>query len=327
MIELHEPHRRSNAVVLIADRGYWPAALFAAHKLAREPDRTFDIILLAIGCSADERAVADTRIEVLDFELDARAKQTSAAKGRSVAVFGRLSLDEVLDDRYDKILYIDADVWIGDRSVSDLFHLDFQGRAVAAVRDAAEIVRGNAGDWLAYKRQLGLHANAGYFNSGMLLINRPAYRQRRIGEQCLDYLSSGKYRGNFNDQSALNAVLAGDWVELSPVWNWMYATRWELTRRVAPAIVHFIGPSKPWADRKSRHDPRFRADMKRVLEPLGYQEFVRDVPALPAARRSVARLGHRLARNLNLDSRDRKIREYVERFNHPLTVRSGVGEL
>lgn len=305
--------RRKNAVVMITDRGYLPAALFVAGQLVSQPARNFDIIILAIACTDTERTPPDPAIEIIDFKVDARAAAAKAIAGKSAA-FGRLSLDAVLDAAYEKILYLDADVWIGRRPLNALFDMDLGNMPLAAVSDAAEVVRRGSADWQAYRRGLGLSADAKYFNSGMLLINRPVYARDQISERTLSYLASGAYRGNYNDQCALNAVINGNFVELSPVWNWMYATRWRLTRDANPGVIHFIGPNKPWRDRKARHDPVYRAAMRRSLAELGYEEFVADVPAPRAALRRIGNSVKDATAALGLDRRDAMIRAYLRKF-------------
>ncbi|MBX9683179.1 MAG: glycosyltransferase family 8 protein [Hyphomicrobium sp.] len=243
-----------NAVVMVTDGGYLPAARFVAHQLLGQSNRNFDVIILAIGCSPEQRATSDAQLSIIDFvPHDMSGFQFSRAD-RTWAAYAKINVTPQVDQRYTKILYLDADVWIGSRSLAHLFATELGDYPIAAVMDAGEVLRGDNADWLDYKKKLGMSAKTPYFNSGMMLINRRVFDGEAIGARVIDYLTSGRYIGRLDDQSALNAVLNGRWLELSPLWNWMYATRWTLTRAVDPGIIHFIGSSKPWRDVRGRHD-------------------------------------------------------------------------
>jgi lipopolysaccharide biosynthesis glycosyltransferase len=255
-------------------------------------------------------------IEMLDGQLDARMPQVSPRFGHSGAMLGRLSLDKLLPAYYEKILYIDADVWIGKREISELFAIDLKDFAVAAVRDMAEIVRPRRIDVAALKRVLGLAPDVPYFNSGVLLLNRVKFAEQCIGERALAYITDGRYP---YDQDALNAVLEGDWLELSPLWNWTF-NRWPwLTAEFAPGIIHFIGGSKPWSDYKARYIPFYREEMRRYLSTIGYPAFVQPVPVYRSVQRVIIHCGRRALGMLNLDRRSRAIRTFMrERSLEPL---------
>src|SRR5262249_50323413 len=151
--------------------------------------------------------------------------------------------------------------------------LDMGDYQIAAVRDAAEIVRPLSAEWTRYKAKLGLPMSAAYFNSGVMLVNVEGFCDAGIGADAIAYLGAGKFVGH-DDQSALNAILSGRWLEISPLWNWMFGTRERMTERYDPAIVHFIGSNKPWKDRKAKHHPKYRAEMQTYLAASGEQDFV-----------------------------------------------------
>ncbi|MGC9448331.1 glycosyltransferase [Cereibacter johrii] len=69
-----------------------------------------------------------------------------------------------------------------------------------------------------------------------------------------------------HDQNLYNAVLRGDWAQLSPMWNWPYSRSARLFAAMRyPHIVHFIGRLKPRADRKGRYLPRFAQSCDRFI--------------------------------------------------------------
>ena len=226
---------------------------------------------------------------------------------------------------YRKVLYLDSDIWIAGRSIGDLFNLDLRNYAVAAVRDSGEIVRGGSPEWLTYKSKLGLAAAAPYFNAGILLIDLERFHQRGIGEDAIRYVAGGKYLGGLDDQSALNAVLRGDWLELSPRWNWTFASRDALTRELAPEIVHFVGGSKPWNDGKGRYHARYRLAMQEYLGAVGLGGFVKSPAIWPLLQRRIANFLRGLGAGVMEDSRTLAIRRFAQSTGFAKVEAAGSG--
>ena len=80
---------------------------------------------------------------------------------------------------------------------------------------------------------------------------------------CAVRRTRGKQRGFHLDQSALNLLLRGDFLELSPAFNLMTPLWNSFVREaIAPAIVHFTGALKPW------HGPMFLLDHRLALASL-----------------------------------------------------------
>jgi UDP-glucose:(glucosyl)LPS alpha-1,3-glucosyltransferase len=113
--------------------------------------------------------------------------------------------------------------------------------------------------------ELRVGKNEPYINSGVMLVNADAWRNREVSERAMAYLNDHASTVLHGDQDALNAVLAGELKEMDLSWNvqlgaieYFDRVGWPIGReslRVRkaellndPKIVHFIGPSKPWAD-------------------------------------------------------------------------------
>ena len=80
----------------------------------------------------------------------------------------------------------------------------------------------------------------------MLLIDTEAYIERKVlAELVLIILAGGRF--GYSDQTVLNKMLDGDWIELSPSFN-MFAVDWAswVSEVFAPVIVDFPGPLKAW---------------------------------------------------------------------------------
>jgi lipopolysaccharide biosynthesis glycosyltransferase len=73
----------------------------------------------------------------------------------------------------------------------------------------------------------------------------------------------------------MNAVLRGDWLELSPAMN-MTTPIWNSFVRKAfpPSVVHFLGLVKPWSAEYVEDHP-VRADMIRYFAASPWPKFLR----------------------------------------------------
>lgn len=166
----------------------------------------------------------------------------------SRAAFARLLMGSLLPQEVDKVIYLDCDVMVCT-SLSGLYGMDLKGDMVGAAEDLG----------VERLRRLGSHPwnieNGPYTNSGVLLINLAQWRKENIERQILDYLQNPKYSLLFEDQDAINFVLAKRIKILDPHWNaqmyWLekdYNNYPSCYRQAleSPFIVHFAARTKPW---------------------------------------------------------------------------------
>ena len=136
--------------------------------------------------------------------------------------------------------------------------------------------------------------DAPYFNDGVMLIDLEGWRTQGIGARARALITAHP-ETLLDQQDALNAVLQGRWLRLSPAWNvhqpvghvhdWAPEglTKPELAQVLHdPDIVHFVGSSKPW-DADCRH-----LYAERFLGFLKYTPWRRWTPtAMPLVRRTL----------------------------------------
>ena len=176
----------------------------------------------------------------------------------STGMYLRLMLPGRLPSGVQRLLYLDTDVLVyGD--LSPLWQIPLGDSPLAAVRDAFTDTIGAKGG--VPGAPADIDESAPYFNSGVLLMHLPVWRQMRVTERCLDYVASNRDRLRLPDQDALNLVTYGRWLELEPWWNdhvswWSPAGEPERTR-----IMHFLGPKKPWHE-----DFRFTTYRERYVD-------------------------------------------------------------
>jgi lipopolysaccharide biosynthesis glycosyltransferase len=166
----------------------------------------------------------------------------------SKANYYRLLIPELIPFA-KKVIYLDADIIVVS-SLSQFLKLDLKEQVLAAVADPI----------YKWKAELGMKDLASYFNSGVMLMNIDLWKELDITRKAFDFINTHPEKIRFADQCALNAVINGDYLELTPKFNQqaiLYRegfdfgeTSWtnEQIRDAidAPILIHYTGPSKPW---------------------------------------------------------------------------------
>ena len=155
----------------------------------------------------------------------------------SYATFFRYFIaDEVQEDR---VLYLDSDMIVHSK-LDDLFTLDLQGYAIAAVQDF------NHEGWLTT------------FNAGMLLIDAKKWREKNSTQNLLE-LTAQHHEHVYGDQGVLNMYFGDQWLHLDKEYNFMVGLdqflhlsgnrEWyqsDYYGNYEPKIIHYTSESKPW---------------------------------------------------------------------------------
>lgn len=238
-------HRR--AVVFCLNPAWLPFGAFAARQIALLPgSRSFDICIASTEQLDLPEGLKDLGLRVLQIEIGAMLSQQDTATRHGDAGYLRLAMPDLLKADYDRILYLDSDIFVHGGDFNKLFEVDLGGLCLGAVRVVTQ--------WGSPERQrhefaaLDL-APAPYFNSGVLLIDVPAYIAAEVTRKALDLGAEKGHLFRSHDQSLLNVCLYRAWAELSPVWNWQWYVKAPFFAELAGQnIVHMIGPVKPWHD-------------------------------------------------------------------------------
>ena len=153
----------------------------------------------------------------------------------SYATFFRYFIaDEVQEDR---VLYLDSDMIVNAR-LDELFSLDLQGYAIAAVQDFGQ------DGWLTT------------FNAGMLLIDAKKWRENHSTKSLLELTVQHHVYG---DQGVLNMYFGDRWLHLDKEYNFMVGldqflhltgnSKWyesDYYGNSEPKIIHYTSEFKPW---------------------------------------------------------------------------------
>jgi lipopolysaccharide biosynthesis glycosyltransferase len=245
---------------------------------------------LVTGAGGSFNAISDLGGQVLTLAQSERFP---------LRIWYRLLLAELLPE-LSRVLYIDADTLIA-APLQELWSTPLEGNVVAAVTNPlyASMVPRIISD-------LGLPDAASYFNSGVLLIDLQEWRRTDTTRAAFEFARSHPLV--WPDQDVLNGVLHDRRLRLHPRWNAMPGL-WELPRRYLPysdeevskaasdpALIHFVGPHKPWHYR-SRHPYRpqyFRCLGQtpwrgRSVEGRSFwQAFLKSLPTVWAHRTEMA---------------------------------------
>ncbi len=256
------PARHRKAIFFCCDQNYLVFATHAAAQIAAlHPDRDFDICI----CYGERPVTIPKSLEFLNIRLchvqtGDLFQGLRLDPGKSHDVYLRLALPQAFSADYDRILYLDSDIFVQGGNFSALMDVDIAPHPIAAVRDNTQ--------WRTPGRRpkqfktLGL-PSAPYFNAGVILMDVQRYNAQGLLQKCLEL---GKAKAEImirHDQNLYNSVLQGDWAEISPMWNWQFT--WSslvFAMQIEPHLVHFIGKTKPWKDPKGELSPRFAAAMK-----------------------------------------------------------------
>lgn len=251
-----------NCVLLTCNHAYLPYALFVAWQLENTVNKNFDII---IG-SDDMKVQGDlpTYVKFLSIDDVAIWKSVKQSERLKYFTYLRLPAIEKLSEQYDRILYLDTDVFIQSRRISSIMEIDISNYAVSAVRDVQqrESLSKHVEDFKA--NNLGA---APYFNAGVLLINSELWRRDAIYKSMVKLAESTETATRTDDQTLLNIALYKKWGELSPTWNWIESPKTNLAGSYIDAnIVHIAGKTKHWDSGSIRMSQRFRRDFQIFTE-------------------------------------------------------------
>jgi len=248
---------KENVVVLAADRHMFPAAAFLATKLASLNRRNDVGVVIMSDAELDLEKARQFGVPAalihgsLPVQFDRQPE-----KRLTVATYFRLFVPDYLGDTVRRILLLDVDTYPENEDLFGLFDLDMGDFAIAAVQDIKLV---HAGPEHYVARELGLARISArdYLNGGVLLVDRERFIDQRIGHSSFKIVTKDGLRIDL----ALNRVLAGRWLRLSPAMN-SPAELGDLllSSGCRPVLTHFVGATKPW------HGPRFASNHRARLE-------------------------------------------------------------
>jgi len=295
------------ALCLCPDAAYFRPAISTIASLVEAGDaEAFDIFVV---CEPGDVAPGFERLDpalrrrfhLLTVDFVGRIGALRGQGRFPGSVFRRLFLDALIPERYQRIVYLDSDTRIARAGLSALTTLDFAGKPFAAALDMIYLLDFRR-DALSRRFQrdrlaLGLDLDTPYLNTGLLAIDRAAWRARELTQRVVAAVLAQPERFAFPEQDALNHLVAGDFAILSPRFNFMGDFfLLDLEARLLPIVLHFVNQPKPWNYAAFRGERRFAEAYRRWFAASPWpdwpspapQQFGRRKPALTAQRRAFA---------------------------------------
>lgn len=243
-------------IVFCADHTYLPHTAVAIRSLVDNASdaKRLHLWLLTIGveteshCRVMEMA---TKLGVrIDFRCVSLADEATLHVDRHISreTYCRLLLPDIIDESISSCLYLDSDLIVLD-DILLLEDLELGNNAFAAADDYY-IVRNSV---------LSMSHAIRYFNAGVVLLNLDLWRQNKFSNRVINYIKANPEKLLYWDQDAMNAVLYEHRQPLPLRWNHQVhfddclnylpggCKTSEMQAAMSnPAIVHFVGPEKPW---------------------------------------------------------------------------------
>ena len=263
------------AVALVSDENQFPVAAFLATQLARlNPRDDTDVVIVSDAngeiAKAHEFGVPARLLRVGDQLSKAKFPTSNYV---TPATYYRLFLADLMEGDYRRVLYLDLDMYVHSPKLFALFDLDMKGHAMGGVRDTM-IAHTTLPINLTELRNTLSKNSRKYLNGGINLIDVKRFSALEIRNKVIGTISRGELPLHYNDQSALNSVLDGNWLELSPSFN-MVVPLWNSFVREAcePVVVHFAGPNKPWHGAAFIEDHPVKPELERFLAASPWKDF------------------------------------------------------
>ncbi|WP_375461954.1 glycosyltransferase family 8 protein [uncultured Enterovirga sp.] len=181
-------------------------------------------------------------------------------------IYTRILLGRFMEAGCERVLYLDADV-LALADLRPLFQASLGGATIGAVRDHFRLD----------PQAIGFSEGEPYFNSGVMLFDLRAWRERRAEARVLEILARQGESLPWLDQDALNIALRGEVCFLDLGWNFQprcadvpagflgLSEPEYRALRAHPQLVHFTTSLKPWnAPGRIHYSDRFFAAVARA---------------------------------------------------------------
>ena len=247
-------------ILVTLDRNYLePLHIMLFSLFCNNPGERFAVYMVGDGLLPEDVNNLQKLCEVHGACLhpvalpEGRFAQAPVVRYYSRAMYYRLLAADLLPASLDRVLYIDPDILVLG-AVRPLYETDLQGNIFAAASHSGltkvtEYVN---------KVRLDNRDAEGYFNSGVLLMDLAAMRERVKAEEIFAYAREHEDALLLPDQDILNALYGEKILPLQDaIWNYdarnyssyllrsgdVYDMQWVMQHT---AILHFCGREKPW---------------------------------------------------------------------------------
>ncbi|MDR1020686.1 MAG: hypothetical protein LBL73_08005 [Synergistaceae bacterium] len=176
----------------------------------------------------------------------------------SVGALFRLLIPDVL--ALDKVIYLDSDIVV-NMDIRQLWDIPLGENSVAGALDRGDLMPYGRFSSVALEFSLFGCDRRTYINAGVLLLNITRIRERYdLIPQSMEWYGRHAHRGRHVDQDLINSCFRGDIKVIESKFNNCHHHDGD----VSDAILHAVGPRKPW------NGPKFKA-----LDRLYWKTFLK----------------------------------------------------
>ncbi len=169
-----------------------------------------------------------------------RLKKYMKSKNWHKSVFYRFYVDRALPKNTQKIIYIDADIFVNE-SIHKLYNINLKNNIIGAIKDPGISFDRN------YLNKIKIQSDL-YFNSGVLLINLKKWRSKNVTSQLEKTIKNFEFNMEIPDQDLLNIIFEKKFKIINPKWNLqtkMYS-KYRYWKYLKNKGVHHFTFVKPW---------------------------------------------------------------------------------
>lgn len=228
-------------------------AAVSLHSLVKNANSTNDYTVyflsqdLSVHHQAALSALGSKNVHVKFFHIDDdlvkpiqnRKENFLRADFFTMSIFYRLFIPDLFP-QYDKAIYIDSDTIVND-DIAKLYHTNLGENLFAACTDSSiQFVD----EMIKYIRNVLALDPKKYINSGMLVMNAKAFREKHFTKRFISLLEKYHFDCIAPDQDYLNEIGENAILHLDPRWDAMPN---EATSEISnPGIIHYNLFFKPW---------------------------------------------------------------------------------
>ncbi len=239
-------------VFFTIDDSYAPLLAVAMKSLMENADknRRYKLLIIEQDVSQENKdklaSMAREPFSVEFFKMEKTLDQlTDRAENRlrcdyfALSIFYRIFLPDMFP-QYDKAIYIDSDIVVpGD--ISKMYDIDLDGKLIGACIDLAVAASKELSHYV--EQAVGVD-NQHYVNSGVLLLDMKALREKNFAERFLYLLDTYHPDCLAPDQDYFNAMCYGQVHFLDNRWDVMPSH--DGTEVADPWLIHYNLFDKPW---------------------------------------------------------------------------------
>lgn len=228
-------------------------AAVSLHSLAKNanPENDYTVYFLNQDLSdkhkADLTALGSDNVHVKFFHIDDelvkpiqnRKENYLRADFFTMSIFYRLFIPELFP-QYDKAIYIDSDTVLND-DIAKLYNIDLGDHLFGACTDASIQY---VDKMLKYIRNVLALDPKKYINSGMLVMNSQAFRDKHFIDKFYNLLEKYHFDCIAPDQDYLNEIGDTSILHLDPRWDAMPNDNTPEIKD--PGLIHYNLFFKPW---------------------------------------------------------------------------------